>query len=125
MSLDKDLQKLQDLFEGVDPGQQDQIKDWRKSLKMASLKANFQKNPVMKLIFEDLERQIKLCEKILLTDRGGDRDPVADKIFRMRVAERMDNMNWFIGLFGDNEELKTLRETVKKELDNNKEFLGA
>lgn len=121
--IEGQLKKLEELFDGTDPTQLEEIKKWRKSLKTATMKQNFKKNAMMKIIIEELYRRIELCKKILLTDRGENRDPIEEKVYKTRVYERMDNMKWFLGLFGDNKDITDIKNKIRETLEKNKEFL--
>lgn len=121
--IQENLRQLQDIFEGIDAEANTTFKTLEKDLKIALLKKNVREHDAVKMILGEIERRIILCKKILLNDRGEDRDPVAEKIYKTKVFERMDTCMWVLSLFGSDNDIHEIAKTTKMNLGANKEFM--
>jgi hypothetical protein len=123
MSVEQDLQKLEEVFERTDIEQAKELKAKLEEFRIASLKENLRSHPAVKTILEHLLARIEWCKNTLINDRGENREPIMDKIYRIKIYQELDDLKLFVGLFGSDDELEELKRTLNREIQANKEFI--
>lgn len=119
--IEQNLHKLQEVFEGTDSEASSHFKARERELKLARIKQKLRDNVSAQMIVNEIHIRLQNCNQILTTDRGLDRDPVADRIYRVRVFERQDTLQWILGLFGSDDELTEIGREVKANVEKQKE----
>lgn len=121
--VEKNIQQLQEIFEGVNEEANSLFKGLERELKIARIKDKLRENVAAQMIIHEIGEKLKVCNHILTRDRGLDRDAQADRTYRARVFERQDTLEWLLGLFGNENEVKSIAKEVEKTVQHNAEFL--
>ena len=119
--IEQNLIKLQQIFEGVDSEANAHFTGRARELKLARIKQKLRENVSAQMIINAIHDRLKNCNQILTRDRGMDRDPVMDKIYRVRVFERQDTLEWVLSLFGGDDEITEIEKDVVANLNKQKE----